>query len=147
LFGFSFRLEQHDRAPLPCLCILERGRREEYKYLLVKASINSTMNTALLPFKHPYTMVVCGPTQSSKTGFVLKLIDNSSTVMGSFTGFTEHQLLSTEGARCRTCAAVFTVYAVRNAAVRKDLICASSKIKILDVYVYVAARILIGAGS
>jgi hypothetical protein len=39
------------------------------------------MNTALLPFKHPYTMVVCGPTQSSKTGFVLKLIDNSSTVI------------------------------------------------------------------
>jgi hypothetical protein len=39
------------------------------------------MNTALLPFKHPYTMVVCGPTQSGKTGFVLKLIDNSSTVI------------------------------------------------------------------
>jgi GTPase SAR1 family protein len=26
-------------------------------------------------------MVVCGPTQSGKTGFVLKLIDNSSTVI------------------------------------------------------------------
>lgn len=39
------------------------------------------MDTALLPFKHPFTMVVCGPTQSGKTGFVLKLIDNCSTVI------------------------------------------------------------------
>ena len=57
---------------------------EEYKYY--QCTRKSTdkfndMNTVLLPFKHPYTMVVCGPTQSGKTGFVLKLIDNSSTVI------------------------------------------------------------------
>jgi hypothetical protein len=54
------------------------------------------MDTALLPFKHSYTMVVCGPTQSGKTEFVLKLIDNCSTVIQPapvkiLYRFSEHQ--------------------------------------------------------
>jgi len=31
---------------------------------------------ALLPFKHPFTAICCGSTQTGKTQFVLRLIDN-----------------------------------------------------------------------
>jgi len=31
---------------------------------------------AMLPFKHPFTAICCGSTQTGKTLFVLSLIDN-----------------------------------------------------------------------
>jgi hypothetical protein len=42
---------------------------------------------------------------------------------------------------------MFTVCEVRSAAFHSDLICVNSGVKMLDVCVYVAVQILIGAGS
>ena len=35
----------------------------------------------MLPFRHPFTCIVSGPTQCGKTTFILKLIDNAQTVI------------------------------------------------------------------
>jgi len=35
----------------------------------------------MLPFSHPFTCIVSGPTQCGKTTFILKLIDHAQTVI------------------------------------------------------------------
>jgi len=35
----------------------------------------------MLPFRHPFTWIVSGPTQCGKTTFILKLIDNAQTII------------------------------------------------------------------
>jgi len=38
-------------------------------------------DAVMLPFIHPFTWIVSGPTQCGKTTFILKLIDNAQTII------------------------------------------------------------------
>jgi len=48
---------------------------------MMSAPTDRTRSTAVLPFKHPFTAICCGSTGSSKTLFVLRLVENMETMI------------------------------------------------------------------